>query len=767
MILKLKKINFLLPVLFFTQTSFALANNVNTIKKIEIKNNQRVDTSVVKNYLTMQENSSYSPDEVNNSIKALYSTGLFERVDIDYKNGNLIINVVENPLITEVLFDGNDKISDAILSSEITTSKRSVFNKNKINNDTKRILDLYRRTGRFLATVEPKIIKEDNNRIKIVFEINEGEPAKIRKINIIGAKALNEEDLKSELNSKESKFFRFGSSEIYDPVKVEFDKELLRRFYYSKGYPNFEVLSAVGELDKDNKWFDITFLIDEGEKYNFGEITITNNIKKVSDSKLKKFLKTKTGKTFNANLINNTVDSLTAELAKEGFAFVNINPLTRENPETKQIDIDYVIDESPRIYVGTITITGNTRTYDDVIRREMRLEEGDPFSTTKFERSIQRIRNLGYFDQVDVQRVKGEQPNQLDIIINVVEKKTGEFQFGVGYSTVDGANINAGIRESNLLGKGQTMNLRVLYAKYTKDISLSYGKPYFLDRDLYAGFNIFYRDDEDEYSIDYKESTYGASLNASYSITEYLDQRLYYSLYRQEIKDVGYDYQGIISEQDSVTSAIGQNLYYDRKDSRFDPTKGFSLNLGLEYAGLGGDKEYIKATGSANVYIPIWPSVITLRLGGRAGTIQGVNGQKIDPVDAFYLGGNNFKGFKYGGVGPRARNLINGSPVDGSAVGGKTYYVADAELRFPIGLPKEYGIYGSLFINAGTLKDVDESPSLNMARIVDSGSIRSAYGFSIAWQSPMGPLSFDFSKVLKKEYYDESQNFTFSFGSSF
>ena len=269
----MKNFKILFSLLFATQASFALADGINNIKSVEIKNNQRIDTSVVKNYLTLKENSSYSLDEANNSIKALYSTGLFERVDINYNNGTLVVEVVENPLITEVLFDGNDKISDAILSSEITTSKRSVFNKNKINNDTKRILDLYRRTGRFLATVEPKIIKEDNNRIKVVFEINEGKPAKIRKINIIGAKSLNEEDLKSEISSKESKIFRFGSSEIYDPVRVEFDKELLRRFYYSKGYPNFEVLSAVGELDKDNKWFDITFLIDEGEKYKFGKLT--------------------------------------------------------------------------------------------------------------------------------------------------------------------------------------------------------------------------------------------------------------------------------------------------------------------------------------------------------------------------------------------------------------------------------------------------------------------------------------------------------------
>lgn len=438
--------------LFFIQIGVIFAND--NISDIKIINNDRIDSSIIKNYLTLKKASKYSPKEANNSIKNLYSTGLFERVDVDFNNGILTVKVVENPLITEIAFDGNKKIDDTILSSEITTTKRSVFNKNKINSDVKRILDLYRRTGRFLATVEPKIIEEENNRIKIVFEINEGKPAKIRKINIIGAKAFNIEDIKDELRSREAKILRFGSSEIYDPVKVEFDKELLRRFYYSKGYPNFEVLSSVGELDRSSKWFDITFLIDEGEKYNFGEIEITNNIKKVNEDKLYKLLKTKKGKTFDANLINTTIDNLTNELAKEGFAFVNIRPLTNENKEAKTIDIDFVIDESPRIYVGNIKIIGNTRTYDSIIRREMRLEEGDPFSISKFERSVQRIKNLGYFDKVDVQRVKGKVPNQLDIIIDVAEKKTGEFQFGIGYSTVDGANINAGIKETNLLGKG-------------------------------------------------------------------------------------------------------------------------------------------------------------------------------------------------------------------------------------------------------------------------------------------------------------------------
>jgi len=756
-------------LLFFIFSLFCFNNAfcaVDYIKSVKIFGNERIDEAIINNYLKIGKISIYNEANVNNYVKVLYETGLFEEVKTDFQNGKLIITVKENPFISEIDFDGNKKIDDDILLSEITSTKKSVFNKNKLSSDVKRILDLYRRSGRFLATVTPQIIEEEANRVKLVFKINEGKPAKIRKIYIIGAKAFNEDDLKSELNSKESKILRFGAGEVYDPARVEFDKELLRRFYFSKGYANFEVLSAVGEIDKKNKWFDITFLISEGEKYKFGNVSITNNIKDVKTDKLKKVIKVKENKIFNANLLNTSVDNITEELAKEGFVFVDVKPMITKNDTEKTIDVNFVIEESPRIYVGEIKIIGNTRTYDDVIRRELRIEEGDPFSLTKFNRSIQRIQNLGYFEKVNATKERGDQPNKLNIIIEVQEKKTGELQFGIGYSTTDGANATIGIKESNLLGLGQTLSLNIMYAKYTKNISLSYGKPYFMGRDLYAGFNLFYTKDEDQYSVDYKETTVGGGLNAIYSVTEYLDQKLFYSIYNEKISDVSEDYDGIITAGTKLTSSIGQSLYYDRKDSKLDPTKGFALSWTIEYAGIGGDKNYLKNTANANVYVPIWPSIITLRLGAKGGVIDGI-GEGVYPTDAFYLGGNSLKGFTYGGIGPRTISSSTGSAVDGSAIGGKRYYVGDAEVKFPLGLPKEYGIYGSFFVNAGTLTGVDASSTIDKSKIEDSASIRSAGGFSLSWRSPIGPLSFDFSKVLKKETYDESQNFAFSFGTSF
>ena len=740
---------------------------IDTIDIIEISGNDRVDEVIIKNYLPIKEGDIYTDDIINNAVKKLYSVGLFQDVNINYIDGKITINVVENPLITEILFDGNDKLDDEILLAEISLTKRSVFNKNKLNSDVKRILDIYRRTGRFSATINPQLIREDKNRIKLVFQINEGKPAKIRDIHIVGSNAFSEEELKSELRSKESKILNFSSDEVYDPLRLEYDKELLRQFYLSKGYPNFEVLSAVGELDKDDQWFDITILIEEGEKYHFGNINITNNIQKADTKKLEKVIKIKQGKTFNATLMNNVVELLINELSKQGFMFVDVKPATQIDDKNRLVDVNFIINETPKFYIGKVDIIGNTRTYDYIIRRELRIDEGDPFNMAKFNRSIQRIRNLGYFENVEVQQIQGKEPNQIDLIIEVQERKTGELQFGVGYSSIDGTNINMGIKENNLLGRGQTLGLNVLYSEYSKDINVNYGKPYFLDRNLYAGFNLFYTKDEDEYSVDYKETSYGGGVNANYSITEYLDQRLFYSLNRQKITDVSNEYDGIITIGDKTISAIGQTLYYDRLDSRYNPTKGFNFSWTIQYAGIGGDKDYLKNTFSASLYIPVFPNYLTLKLSGKGGIIEGINGESVDPVDGFYLGGMSLKGFKYGGIGPRTINYYTGTAEDGSSVGGKRYYVMNAELKFPLGLPKEYGIYGSIFINAGTVTGIDYTNSFTRYRVEDSGSLRSAYGLSILWQSPMGPLSFDFAKVIKKEDYDEYQNFAFNFGSSF
>ena len=376
------------------------------------------------------------------------------------------------------------------------------------------------------------------------------------------------------------------------------------------------------------------------------------------------------------------------------------------------------------------------------------------------------MRNLGYFKDVKITKNQGVARNQIDLTIEVVEQKTGELNFGIGYSTVDGANVNIGIKEKNLMGTGRNLSFDWLYSQYTGKVNFGYGKPYFMNRDLFAGFDLFYVDEKNRDSISYDKLSFGGSLNTGYNITEYLSQRVYYNYFREEISNLDSNYTNIITAGNTITSSIGQSLAYDRRDNIYNPHNGFYLKWTLDYAGVGGDKYFTKNTGKFSAYTPVYFENLIFKIGLRGGNVDG-NGEALNPNDGFYLGGYSLKGFEYAGIGPRTIDSVTNSPKNGKAIGGKNYYVGEAELKFPLGFPKEYQISGSLFINAGTVTGVDDDVNLNKALIADTGSIRSAYGFNISWISPMGPIGLDFSNVIKKESYDIEENFRFSFGSNF
>ncbi|MDR3290104.1 MAG: outer membrane protein assembly factor BamA [Rickettsiales bacterium] len=751
---------FLLLFLLFAQMVQA-----EVIKTINVMGNERIDKTYIDSYLKLKQGEHYTIDKANNSIKSIYESGYFEKVDVDFKNGVLNIKVIENPMISEIFFDGNDELNDETLTNEITLKKKSLFNKNKLNNDVKRIINLYKGGGRFEAKVIPEMVKEDSNRIKLIFKINEGNATKIDEIKIIGAKQYSESDLLKEIRSREWHWYKFGMGSNYIPDLVEMDKEILRKFYFSKGYVDFEVLSANADVDIDNKWVYLTFLISEGQKYFFGEIDLVNNIEKVNDTELKKIIKAlKKGKVFNNDKVQEIVDKLNMELAKTGYVFVEITPQMRTIDD--KIDLTFVVKESPKIYIGEIKIIGNTRTHDEVIRKELRFGEGDPLNMTNYNRSIQMLYGTGFFDKVDIQKAQGQQPDVVDLIVSVNERKTGELSFGVGYSTLDGPNANVGITENNLLGMGHNLGINVLVAKDSKNISLSYGKPNFLGRDLYAGASIYYQIDNDNDAMNYDEARIGGSIYGVYNITDFLKQRLFYNVYRDKITSISSTYVGLVQEQDLIVSSVGQSLYYDTRDNRMDTSTGVYHTWTLEYSGIGGDKQYYKNTGNINFYFSIYPKYLTLKLSGFGGAIEGVGSQKLDSTDGFYLNENILRGFKYGGVGPR----IGGS--NGSAMAGKYYYVGLMELKFPI-LPKEYNVFGGLFYNGGTLTGTDlEKTKIydsisNPMGVYDSNSIRTSYGLTIYWQTPMGMLNLIFSRPLQYEKFDKPENFFFNFGMGF
>ncbi len=746
---------------FFSSTVLAAS------QKIIVHGNDRIDSDIISSYIGNIKNfDKPTKQEIDNALKKLYESDLFLEAKIFSENKSIIVEVKENPIISEVKFIGNKKIDDEALEAETTLKKRTIFTKFKLQSDLKRISEIYLKSGRFLTKIDPKIVQKDQNRVEVIFEITEGPKAKIANIDFIGNNAFNNTKLLEEISTQKSKWYKFfSSSDVYDSDRIEFDKEKLRRFYNSKGYADFVAISSNAQILPSKDKFFITFLIEEGIKYNIGEINIINHVEKFDESVLKKAILIKSKKIYNADLIEKTIDKMVEIMSDKSYAFAHVEPILKRNKDQKIIDIDFVIQETQRIYIDSIRISGNTRTKDEVIRRELRLREGDAFNITKINRSKQRIQNLNFFEKVDFNTKRIGDSDKVELEIVVKEKKTGELNFGIGYSTVDRATANIGLRERNLLGTGQELGVNVQKSAFSLSSEVNYTKPYFMGRSIDAGFDVFKYNADKRNSLVYDQASTGFTLRGDYALSEYLGHQIHYTRRDETISNVEDGASNNIKslEGSFVSSILGHNIIYDKRDNRLDPRNGYYISLAQDFSGLGGDIKTLKHTGSAGYYLPTFNEDFVLKFLVRGGIVDGL-GQDVRSNYAFFLGGNNFRGFEYAGLGPRS--VVNGSAVGGNAVGGNIYYVATAEFRFPLGLPKELGINGILFSDNGTVKSVDQI-NKRFNNVEDSGSMRSSYGLSIAWSSPMGPIRFDFSKVTKKEIYDRTQNFRFSFGTSF
>lgn len=748
-------------------TFFCAISNVYAKENfITVKGNERIDADTIISYLDVPGLEKKSPQAVQNSLKKLYESDLFLESKLYYRDKKVVVEVKENPIISDVKFVGNKKMEDDALQAELSLKKRSIFTKAKLQGDLKRISEIYLKSGRFLTKIEPKIIQKEQNRIELIFDIFEGPKAKIGDLYFVGNKAFSDSDLIQEITTRQSQWWKFlSSADTYDADRIEFDKEKLRRFYGSKGYADFAAISSIAQISPTKDRFFITFLVEEGIKYDVGEINIINHIDKFDEKILNKEILIKSGKVYNSDLIEKTVNKMTEVMSEKSYAFAHIEPILKRNREKKIIDIDFVISETPRVYIDQIIISGNTRTLDEVIRRELRVREGDAFNTNKINRSKQRLQNLGFFETVEFETKRIGDGDKVNLEITVKEKKTGELNLGVGYSTVNKITTNAGIKERNLFGTGQEigLNLQKSYSNFTGEIN--YTKPYFLDHPIDVGFDIFQYQLSKRNTLVYDQTSSGVTLRGDYSITEFLSHQLHYSLSQQSITNIDSTASVGIQNLEGtfLNSSIGHSLTYDRRDNRTNPRDGYYISFSQDLSGFGGDIKTIKHEGSAGYYIPVINEDFTVKFLARGGVIEGI-GQDVRSNYGFFLGGNNFRGFNYAGVGPRT--ISNGSAKGGSAVGGKSYYVGTAEFRFPLGLPKELGINGILFSDNGTVKGVDEISKKN-TDVADSGSLRSSYGLSIAWSSPMGPIRLDFAKIAKKEDYDQTQNFRFSFGTNF
>lgn len=753
----------ILVIVFSLFANNAFSQNTNRIKVI---GNQRIDAKTVKSYLNTRNLATGQLRHINKAVKKLYDLDLFSQVDIYKKQSTIIIEVKENPIVKEVVFKGNKKIDDDILASEVRLKKRAIYTKAKLESDIKRINDIYIKTGRFLANIDPKVKKEDQNRISVIFDISEGKKASIKDINFIGNRAFRDQDLLDEITTKKTKWYKpFSSSDSYDSDRMEFDKEKLRRFYNSQGYADFNVVSANAQITPLKDRFFINFLIEEGVKYKFGEVKINNDVDKFDESLLNKVSLIEKGKTYNADLVDKTMDEYTEILSNNGYAFTKIIPNLEKNKETRIIDIKYVIKETPRIYINEINITGNSRTLDKVIRREMRVREGDPYNFNKINRSKQRINNLGFFESVDIKTNRIGNSDKVNLEVEVKEKKTGELNFGIGYSTVDQATANIGIKEKNLFGTGQEIALNVQKSTNRFSNQINYTKPWFMGREVSVGFDVFNSELDSQNTLAFDQEIKGLAVRAGYAISEHLNHLVRYSFRDEEISDVNEDASQALKnlEGSFVSSAISHTLTYDKRNNRFNPSEGYFAQITQTYSGIGGDLDFLKHEGNASYYLPIKDDKFVLKFSGRFGHIVGL-GQDIRSNNNFFLGGNNFRGFEFAGIGPRTVN--NGSAVGGDAIGGRVYYMNTTEFKFPLGLPKELGISAALFHDIGTLKEADAINKVG-TQVVDTGSLRASFGLSIIWTSPLGPIRLDFSNAYKAEDFDQTESFRFSFGTTF
>ena len=495
------------------------------VRDIVVEGTQRIEPDTVRSYMLVQEGDLYDPERVDRSLKTLFATGLFADVTLRRQGDRLIVTVVENPVINRIAFEGNKRLKDEDLGAEVVLKPRIIYTRTKVQSDVNRILTLYRRSGRFAATVEPKVVQLPQNRIDLIFEISEGDLTAVERIRFVGNKEFDDSRLREIIRTKETRWYRrFTSDDTYDPDRLNLDRDLLRRFYSKNGFADIRVVSAVAELTPDREDFFITFTLDEGARYRIGAIGVEARLRDLDPQTLRQNLELEEGEWYNEDDKEDAADDLAAAVGDKGYAFVDVRPRISRNRADKTIDITFEIGEGPRVFVERIDITGNVRTLDKVVRREFRLVEEDAFSSTKLRRSNQRIQNLGFFEKVAMEQVPGSAPDKTVLNVDVQEKSTGALSFGIGFSSTNGALLDFGVRERNLLGRGQDLNLKAILAQRKSQVDLSFTEPYFLDREVYAGFDVFSTKADLQDTSSHDLTTLGTALRAGYPVTENLRQ---------------------------------------------------------------------------------------------------------------------------------------------------------------------------------------------------------------------------------------------------
>ena len=729
-----------------------------TLREIRIRGNRRIEDETIASYMKLAVGDRIDPALVNESLKSLFDTGLFADVTLARDGGVLTVEVVENPVINRLAFEGNERIEDDALEGEVQLRPRTVYTRTRVQTDVARILEVYRRSGRFAASVEPTVIQLEQNRVDLVFEIDEGPLTNVESIVFVGNEYFSDGELRDVIQTREARWWRFfATTDTYDGDRLSFDRELLRRHYLQEGFADFRVISATAELAPDRSAFFINFVLSEGERYRFGAVDVASDLPELDVESLRPLVTTEEGDWYDNREVEDTILALTDEVGERGYAFVEVEPQVTRSREDRSIAVTYRVGEGPRVYVGRIDITGNARTLDRVIRRNVRLAEGDAFNAAKIRRSRTLIQNLRFFSRVDIDESPGDAPDRIVLTIDVEEEATGEVTFGGGYSTNDGPSGQIGIRERNLLGRGQDLSLEFVLSGVSQNIDLRFTEPYFLNRDFAAGFDLFRRVREFRNS-NFDREDLGFSLRGSYPVSEYLRHLVSYTLAQEEIVPLTGASATVRSHAgDRLISRIDQTLLYDRRETLINRViDGWFVRYSTGFTGLIGDAEWLRQTLTGGYHVPFWEDWMVSALA-ETGHIFAWGDAPIEISDRFFLGGTSFRGFDIGGVGPR-------DIATDTALGGNLLYKGTVEMEFPIGLPNELGIKGRLFSIAGSVSDVDVDDE---TAIHKSGGVRASVGFGVSWGSPFGPIRLDFATALRKEPFDRTETLSFGFGTIF
>lgn len=751
----------------FTATP-AEAQTAMRFSSIQVVGNQRIEAATVRNFANIPTGKAVTPGQVNSAYQRLINTQLFEEVDVTPRGGTLIITVREFPTISRINFERNRKLKDEKLAELIGSRTRHAYNPAQAEADAAIIVEAYRQAGRQTAEVTPKIIRRSDNRVDLVFEIFEGKVVEVERISFVGNRQFSDRRLRAVLESKQAGLFRaLIKSDTFIADRVEFDKQVLRDFYVSRGFIDFEVLSTSAESVRERNGFFLTFKLREGQQYSFGEITTTSDLAEIDPDEFAAVIRVKPGVTYAPNLLEATIERMETLATRKGLNFIRVTPRVNRNDRARTLDIEFVIEKGERLFVERIDIEGNETTLDRVVRRQFDTVEGDPFNPRKIREASDRINALGFFSRADVQTREGTSADQVIVDVNVEEQNTGSLSFGVTYSSSANVGGTLSLSESNFLGRGQFVRAELGGGTTNSNTTLTFAEPQFLDRNLRFEISLF-RDTTSQQNVFYDTIVSGLTPSLSFPVSEFGRAKLTYRINSDTLNNVTGTPSTLVTADVGTrsTSALALEYTFDNRSGGLNPRAGVILRVSQEIAGFGGDAQFSKTTAMIGGRTTIFGDVVSLSAELEGGFLTDFGGTGSHISDRFFLGPAIMRGYQFRGMGPRDLSVANQD-----ALGGTTYAVARLEANFPLGLPEEYGIKGGLFMDIGSLWGLDRASAVPISETVGLASttmqMRVVAGFSIFWETPVGPLRFNFMSNLRGPSYDQSENFSLAIGTSF